>query len=202
MAPKPHTEAAEGAVARRFRRFLLGTLIEVDDEATRAPAIGHAALGSVLVRTKASGKSQPPSALPTTREDEAIMIQLGTCGSCDGFLGIAVLQCPHCAAPLGRARRVVAGMAGLVGGGAVSMTLMACYGPGCVSESCGDYLPHDAGRTAADARVNPLVTLDGATDAAADATSADDGGLDGGRDADAAALDASDASFDAPSEGG
>lgn len=135
------------------------------------------------------------------------MIQLGTCGSCDGFLGIAVLQCPHCAAPLGRARRVVAGMAGIVGGGAVSMTLMACYGPGCVSESCGDYLPdYDAGRTAADARVNPLVTLDGATDGSADATSADDGGLDGGRDADAAvpdgALGGGDASLDAPAEGG
>lgn len=124
------------------------------------------------------------------------MIQLGTCSSCKGFLGIAVRACPHCGIALGRARRIVAGLTGLAGGGAVSMTLMACYGPGCVNEECRYDGPDDAGRTAADARVTPF-------DASADAS---DASRDGGSDApfdgafDAASEAASDASNDAPAD--
>ncbi|MFO0671979.1 MAG: hypothetical protein U0235_20525 [Polyangiaceae bacterium] len=126
------------------------------------------------------------------------MIQLTSCSSCEGFLGLAVTRCPHCGVALGRARRVVAGLAGLAGGGAVSMTLMACYGPGCVSEKCGDYEPdYDAGRTAADAHVNPLdgASLDASDDAEGGAT---DAGLDGALDAPADGPH--DAALDGPSD--
>ena len=116
------------------------------------------------------------------------MRQLGTCALCKGFLGIAVRACPHCGAELGRARKVFAGLSMLVGGGAISTTLMACYGGGCIEDDCS-YNPTDRdadvdARTRADAQVGSEDGgLDGASDAAVDARS------DGG-----------DASFDAPSD--
>lgn len=82
------------------------------------------------------------------------------------------------------------------------MTLMACYGPGCVSEKCGDYEPDtDAGRTLADAQV---VFLDAAHDGAADAQgdASDAGPSSDAGDAGDAALDAPvDAPADAPDGG-
>lgn len=66
------------------------------------------------------------------------MIQLTTCTRCRGFLALALRACPHCDAPVARLQQIAFGIAGLVGGGAVSMTLMACYGPACVDDACTD----------------------------------------------------------------
>ena len=87
------------------------------------------------------------------------MIQLMTCTRCNGFLSFALRACPHCGAQLDRARQVILAIAGLTGGGAISMTLMACYGPACVDESdsrCGN--PGDD--AAADARIDGRETGD------------------------------------------
>lgn len=117
------------------------------------------------------------------------MLQLATCSRCRGFLGIAMNACPHCGAALGRARRIAMGIVGVAGGSAVSMTLMACYGPPCVNDAkCTDMMPDDAGHTLADAHVGEL-------DAGHDGGGGD-AEADGGRDA---AADApSDAPHDAP----
>jgi len=54
--------------------------------------------------------------------------------ACGGFLpsSQAVVACPHCGRPRatgGRARALARGLACIAAGGAVSVTLMACYGP-------------------------------------------------------------------------
>lgn len=71
------------------------------------------------------------------------MIQLGSCTRCGGFLALALRACPHCDEKIPTVSRVVMGAATLLGGSAVSMTLMACYGPACANEVCddGDYVP-------------------------------------------------------------
>lgn len=131
-----------------------------------------------------------------TRAGRSRLIQLTSCSSCQGFLGLAVTRCPHCGAGLGRARRALVGLAGIAGGGAVSMTLMACYGPGCVSEKCGDYDGDlDAGHTLADAHVAPL---DAGHDGALDASEGADAGLDASGDASSDAP--LDSPFDAPAD--
>jgi hypothetical protein len=43
-------------------------------------------------------------------------------------------ECPHCGSPLGPGRRVALAIAGVAGGGVVSMTLMACYGAPCTND--------------------------------------------------------------------
>ncbi len=78
------------------------------------------------------------------------MIQLANCTQCKGFLGLAALECPHCSAPVSRIRKAAIALATIAGGGAVSMTMMACYGSPCASDSnspaCKDYLNYlDAG---------------------------------------------------------
>lgn len=117
------------------------------------------------------------------------MIQLITCTRCKGFLALALRACPHCGAPLDRTRQAILGLAGLAGGGAVSMTLMACYGPACVDENdarCKN-TPYDAGADALiDAHVDGNIK---GGDAAAD------GGI--GDAAVDVASDASDAGGDA-----
>jgi hypothetical protein len=56
--------------------------------------------------------------------------------TCGGFLpaGSRGARCPHCgrSAGGGRARALVRGLACIAAGGAVSVTLMACYGPAAV----------------------------------------------------------------------
>ena len=99
-------------------------------------------------------------------------------------MGLALVACPHCGAPLSRVRAIAAGLAAVAGGGAVSMTLMACYGMSCVDANCGE-LP-DASGDASDA----------SSDAAKDA--ANDGGLDAASDAQSDAT-SSDAESDATS---
>ncbi len=66
------------------------------------------------------------------------MIQLGSCKRCGGFLALALRACPHCDAPVARAQQIAFGLAGVLGGGAVSMTLMACYGPACTNDMCSE----------------------------------------------------------------
>lgn len=56
------------------------------------------------------------------------MKKLAKCEGCGGF--VPGTACPHCGKEPGRAlaRRIVKGVAGAVTGGAVAVTLMACYG--------------------------------------------------------------------------
>jgi hypothetical protein len=95
------------------------------------------------------------------------MIQLPSCSSCGGFVGLALNACPHCGAQLSRARALAVGMVAAVAGGAVSMTLMACYGMSCADANCGE-LP-DASGDASDGGKDSA-TNDAALDAASDAT--------------------------------
>ncbi|MFO0679853.1 MAG: hypothetical protein U0169_25240 [Polyangiaceae bacterium] len=127
------------------------------------------------------------------------MIQLMQCAHCKGFLALALKACPHCEAPVDRVRQAALGLAAVLGGGAVSMTLMACYGSACVDGSCSDPYPSDdAGDVdaAADSG-SDAATLDAAPDSATDAgvDSATDAGTDAARDGSA------DASVDAPANG-
>lgn len=128
------------------------------------------------------------------------MLQLGTCSSCRGFLGISVVACPHCGLALGRARRLAAGATALLGGGAVSMTLMACYGGACINDDCSGtaYGEADSGRRLADARVD-----DGANDGGSGDASQTDASADAASDVlDAAPSDATaDGPVDAPAGG-
>lgn len=75
------------------------------------------------------------------------------------------------------------GIVGVAGGSAVSMTLMACYGPPCVDAKCAEPPPDDAGHTVADAHVGDF-----------------DAGRDGGAELDAGADASRDASLDGPSD--
>lgn len=121
---------------------------------------------------------------------ESLVFQLVSCSRCKGFLAFALRACPHCHAPLDRARQALVGLASIAGGGAVSMTLMACYGAPCVDDGCR-YVPDDGG--------NPS-QVDAGTDAsdagsdtgdASDASDANDAATDGATDG------ATDASSDA-----
>lgn len=60
-----------------------------------------------------------------------------TCSLCQGFIPGTTAQCPHCDAPLVQPKKGFAQkLLGVVTGGALSVTLMACYGlPPAV---CGD----------------------------------------------------------------
>jgi hypothetical protein len=129
------------------------------------------------------------------------------CSRCQGFVPPRSLRCPNCAASRsarGLLSRV--GLAGgVLGGGAVAFTLMACYGmPPCDdanANGCG-YVPPtedaggdagDAGGDAAQADAGRDSAVDAASDGGADA--AVDASRDGGNDsgADAASQDSGDA---------
>ena len=59
------------------------------------------------------------------------MPALHTCPSCAGFVPAARPTCPHCDAPLATrspTRRLGRALATMLGAGAMSVTLMACYG--------------------------------------------------------------------------
>ena len=57
------------------------------------------------------------------------MATLRSCSSCEGFIPEHATACPNCdvAAPR-RSRAMLRLAAGVLGGGAFAMTLMACYG--------------------------------------------------------------------------
>src|SRR5437867_1648748 len=86
------------------------------------------------------------------RRSEDEMVKLDVCDGCGGFVPVAAAACPHCARTVrrGLARRLGGGA---LGGGALAMTLMACYGapPICPDDrsSTGDCYGSDA--TASDA---------------------------------------------------
>lgn len=114
------------------------------------------------------------------------MLQLVSCRRCNGFLAFALSACPHCDAPVNRVRSALLGLATLAGGGAVSMTLMACYGGACLDDAdCSPLL--DA---SADALERDVV--------APDVSVVDPDAGDAGEEADAA----SDAAFDGDTDGG
>jgi hypothetical protein len=58
------------------------------------------------------------------------MSTLSVCASCRGFVPASARACPHCDAPAERSRlgRAARACAKVAAGGAVAMTLMACYG--------------------------------------------------------------------------
>ena len=51
------------------------------------------------------------------------MTKLSQCAHCQGFLPRAATMCPHC-----KRRALVKALGMTIGGGAIAMTLMACYG--------------------------------------------------------------------------
>lgn len=52
------------------------------------------------------------------------MNQLGTCTNCEGYVPTGATTCPHCDAGSSLTKRLLT----LAGGGAMAVTLMACYG--------------------------------------------------------------------------
>jgi hypothetical protein len=145
------------------------------------------------------------------------------CGGCGGFLPPGVTTCPNCSVAkrdAGILSRV--GLAGgILGGGAIAFTLMACYGaPPCADGTYNCYNPpEDAGGDssvppfdAGDAQGADAATPDGggqdaaSADAAGDSASGDAAASDGA--ANDAANDAagdgstSDAAGDGASDGG
>jgi hypothetical protein len=56
------------------------------------------------------------------------MGNLATCVTCGGLVPPRRATCPHCDRPIGRAVRAARRLAMAAGGGAMLMTLMACYG--------------------------------------------------------------------------
>jgi hypothetical protein len=105
------------------------------------------------------------------------MTFFSTCAKCDGF--VIEGACPNCGAPA-RARNVARRLlraGGVVGGGALAFTLMACYGmPPCEAPgACSDEPAADAGF-----KGDAGPSRDGSTRAdASDSGSASDGGEDG-----------------------
>lgn len=75
-------------------------------------------------------------------------MQLASCDSCDGFVPVASTRCPNCDAAQPRTGRGLLARAGqALAGGAVAVTLMACYGapaqhqlapPPTVDPSCAE----------------------------------------------------------------
>lgn len=74
------------------------------------------------------------------------MSVLSSCPSCSGFVPPGLGRCPNCGAQAsggGLLRRLkILGVTGLLGGSAVALTLMACYGlPPCEPGDPGCYPP-------------------------------------------------------------
>jgi len=71
------------------------------------------------------------------------MSRLPACPSCGGLVPARVLTCPHCDAsvspPSSTLQKLTRGLLAATSGGALSLTLMACYGSGPVDcEEIGD----------------------------------------------------------------
>jgi hypothetical protein len=121
-------------------------------------------------------------------------MSLSMCNACGGFVPAHQGRCPNCRSSRDRRARSIAtrlGMlAGPIGGGAIAMTLMACYGmPPCADGSLGCYggpdAAHDEQDGGSDAQDGASNTHDASGDARGDVESEDAG---------------SDASTDAPSQ--
>ncbi len=69
------------------------------------------------------------------------MTLMNQCDSCPGLIPAGVRACPHCAKPVtpSMVRRWAKRLAALAGGGALAVTLMACYG----LPPCDDYVDRD-----------------------------------------------------------
>jgi hypothetical protein len=65
---------------------------------------------------------------------------LRQCARCGSFVPPSASACPHCDASLRvsrKGRALVGGLLAVVGGGALAITLAACYGPPCPAGGCG-----------------------------------------------------------------
>lgn len=88
-------------------------------------------------------------------------MKLSSCPSCRGLVPASALDCPHCdtmlvASPLTRAAKVLVGMAT---GGAVAMTLMACYGmPPCEDGESGNCIDEGVGGSGGGGGEEPATT--------------------------------------------
>ena len=95
------------------------------------------------------------------------MTHLSSCPACNGFVPPTFDTCPHCSAAVqsappsksqaskrGPTGRLLRNALTLVSGGAMSMTLMACYGQPPCDGDAGDCLVNDAGDTCADEDVD------------------------------------------------
>ncbi len=111
--------------------------------------------------------------------------RLDPCASCKGFVPSRATVCPHCKVARSAragvfARLHLSALGGAVGGGALAVTLMACYGM-----APGDYDADDPdARSLADAQVGDSAASDAGRDAARDAD-ASDARTDGGEEPDA-----------------
>lgn len=128
---------------------------------------------------------------------------LRRCPRCEGFVPAKVDACPNCSAVVaGRALLSRLGLAGgILGGSALAVTLMACYGMApCADggDSCYNPPAGDAGdAAAAPDSASPDSAVNAAGDGAAEAESQDSGAsVDAG---DAGATDGGDSSE--PSDG-
>jgi hypothetical protein len=66
-------------------------------------------------------------------------MQLQTCHNCPGLIPLRATACPHCQASVSTASGPLKRLLQVATGGAVAMTLMACYGqPPCEDDSCGE----------------------------------------------------------------
>lgn len=116
------------------------------------------------------------------------MLNLTRCGSCDGFLPRLSIACPHCGATAIGTLAKAATTAVL--GSAVSLTLMACYGPppACEpGENCNASGSSSGGSSSSSGGSSSSSSSSGgSTDAGADAAhdGGDAGPADGGGDAD------------------
>ena len=57
------------------------------------------------------------------------------CSRCEGFIPAKSLSCPHCDTRIQPTRSTLRKLLNVAGGGAVAMTLMACYGGGPMREA-------------------------------------------------------------------
>lgn len=57
------------------------------------------------------------------------MAYLTSCDDCGGFVPRLASACPNCGCQTDRSRNALRVLLNVAGGGAVAMTLMACYGP-------------------------------------------------------------------------
>jgi hypothetical protein len=117
-------------------------------------------------------------------------MSLPTCLSCQGFVPAGRAACPHCDAPLLRRRPLARILASMIGAGAMSVTLMACYGamphhydhPGTACGGAGADSDGDGACTPQDCNDADPATYPGAADPDLDQIDQNCDGVDGWRD--------------------
>jgi hypothetical protein len=114
---------------------------------------------------------------------------LSSCRACGGLVPPARTACPHCDAPFAPRRfaAITRALVTAAGGGALAMSLMACYGgpmhqmpPASAPTACEDY-DGDGACTPADCNDQNLAIYPGALDYADDGVDQDCDGVDGVR---------------------